>query len=145
MVGPSAVGPNSVTGGLARRGVEAVKGLAGLAAPPEGPTETAIGLAGGGPIGLALYRTGKGMVGAEQTAAQQAKEQLGKGQYGRAAVTGLSMLDPLAIGPVTNINKLEAEGRPQEAKGAGLFDALSLLVGRKVGKEPTPAKTLNKL
>lgn len=144
MVGGSVTGPNSIVGGFARQGAAAVKGLVMLGAPPEGAGETAVVLAGG-PGALPVYRAGKGLVEAEKTAAGQVKEQAGKGQYVRAGVTGLSMLDPLATGPVTNINKLESEGKGKEATGAGLFDIFSLLLGKRTGKEPTSAKTVNKL
>jgi hypothetical protein len=46
---------------------------------------------------------------------------------------------------VTDINKLEDEGKYREALGAGTFDALSLLVGGRTGREPSPTKAINKL
>lgn len=52
----------------------------------------------------------------------------------RAGVTGASALNPLASGSVTNINRLEDEGKPKEALGAGATDIAAILAGPKIAK-----------
>lgn len=149
---------NSVVGGAFRRGVETVKGIYHtIADKPRGPEEEilkAMGLLGQPDV--IARRILKGWYETEKQAAKQTKEQFKSAQavqgdplaktlrYGQAATTGLSMLDPFATGSVVNVNQKEAEGRNKEAIGAGAFDLLTLLVGRKTG-EPNAATSVNRL
>lgn len=145
--------PDTIFGGMLRRGKETIKGIAGLVGPPT-DEETAKEQ-----VPLPLHRLGRGIAASEKEAAGQVKEQFkgaveaGKagdpvaaGLRGAQAVTtGLSMANPFAIGPVTNINKLSGQKRYREALGQGAFDAITLLAGKKVGEEATPVKSTNKL
>jgi hypothetical protein len=150
-IGPSVVGPDSFAGGLIRRGVAAVQGLGQTFGPPREDENAFTSIPG--------VRIARGLYEGIKTAGAQAMEQ-GKGALeaakvgaypeaalrgAQAVTTGISALDPLATGSVTNINKLESEGRNREALGAGTFDALTMLAGRKLGKEPASKTTLNKL
>jgi len=153
MVGESIEQPDSFLGGLKRRAVSTFKGMAGLVGPPT-EEETAKGQ-----VPLPLHRLGRGIKESEKEAAGQVKEQLAgaktaykagditaAGLRGLQALnTGLSMLDPFALGAVTNINRISGEKRYKEALGQGAFDAITLLAGKKTGEEVTPTKATNKL
>jgi hypothetical protein len=147
---------NSVIGGGARRLGEAISGLYHTVVDPPGTQFEKDVARGGGQPAVAVVRAGKGIVEGEKTAFKQSVEQnrraeadtslIGKGLgMARSAVTAASMADPFATGPVTNINKLEDEGRNREAIGAGTFDALSLLAGGRTGRTPSTEATVNKL
>lgn len=75
----------------------------------------------------------EGQAGAETEAAHQIGEEVHNGEIARPIVTGLSMLDPFATGSVTNVNRLEDEGRNREAIGQGGFDIGTLAAGSKPG------------
>jgi hypothetical protein len=148
--------PNTVIGGMLRRGRDVVKGAyQTVTAPPTGADETAASAVA--PGALPVYRVGKGIVQGEKQAAGQVGQQLKaaaatKGDpvqkglaYARAGVTAASMADPFATGAVTNVNQLSDEGRYKEALGQGAFDALSLIAGGRSGREVSPETRLNKL
>jgi hypothetical protein len=155
--------PDSAIGAFFRRGRDIAKSAYHTVADPPTDAENAESKEMGGSelgnrISLPIRRIAKGAYEGEKQAAGQAKEQFKSAQsippgnpvenvlaYSRAGVTAASMADPLATGPVTNINTLEKEGRSKEAIGAGAFDALSLLVGGRMGREVSPATKLNKL
>lgn len=156
MIGPSVNDPNApdtIVGGAFRRGKEAIKGMVGLVGPPTDEEMQK------GQVPLPLHRLGRGIASAEKEAAGQVGEQfkgavsaakagdpVAAGLRGAQAVTtGLSMANPFAIGPVTNINRLSGQKRYREALGQGAFDAITLLAGKKTGEEPTPIKSTNKL
>src|SRR5580692_11363376 len=141
--------PDSVVGGALRRGKQELTGLVDTFGPQrEG--ENAI-------TSIPAYRMGKGLVEGEKEAASQTKKQFKEagevkgdpvikaGKYARAGVTGLSMLDPFATGSVTNVNRLQDQGRYKEAIGAGAFDVLTLLAGKLTGGEKTTASKVDKL
>lgn len=147
---------NSILGGAGRRLSETVKGVYHTVVDsPRNQFETDV-QRGGGPPAVALTRVGEGIVAGEKEAASQVKKQfktakeskdpVAKGlDYARAGVTAASMLDPLATGSVTNVNKLEDENRNREAIGAGGFDALTLLIGGRTGRTPSGKTVTNKL
>lgn len=151
MLDPNATVPNSVLGGFVRRGVANVKGAVQTFGPQQ-PDESALTSIPGVRIAKGLYQGAKQAYGQAQGQYGQAIEAAKAGdipgaalRYGQAAVTGLSIADPFATGPVTNINQLESEGRSKEALGQGAFDALTLYAGKKMGAKPSPTKTINKL
>jgi len=77
-----------------------------------------------------------GLAKAEGQAGSELGSQIKAGEGGRAAVTGLSMLDPLAVGSVSNVNDLQNQGRRGEAIGQGGADVGALAA-------PFVAKGLN--
>ena len=133
----------------ASRAVESGKGLARTFTAP--PSTTAEKLAG---PALPVMRMGEGLIGAEHEAGKQVGEQLkqsyqdfkagdivgGPAHAARAAVTTASMLDPFATGTVTDVNRLEDQGRNREAIGDAAFDTLTMLVGGKDKAELTTQK-----
>jgi hypothetical protein len=154
--------PNTVVGGALRRARDVAKSIyqtvAGSPTPEEqqhGALTDRAGAALQRPA-LVAQRVGKGLVEGEKQAFGQVREQakaagtihgdpIQKGlAYTRAGVTAASMADPLATGSVTNVNKLEDQGRNPEAIGQGVFDALTLLAGKKAGSAPSEAKTLSR-
>jgi hypothetical protein len=66
-------------------------------------------------------------------------------EFGRAAVTGASLLDPFATSSVVDANRAADEGRLKEAIGAGAFDVLNLWAGSKIGHTPNTAQKISKL
>ncbi len=153
---------DSSVGAFFRRGRDIIKGAYHTVADPPTAEENAESKDMGGSelgnrVALPFRRVMKGAYETEKQAAGQVKEQykaardtkgdtMQKGlAYARAGVTAASMADPFATGAVTNVNKLQDEGRSKEAIGEGAFDALSLLVGGKTGREVSPATRLNKL
>ncbi len=151
MIAPPLSQDDSVLGGALRRGKETIRGVVGLfGAPTEEETAK-------GQTPQPLHRLARGLAGAEKEAAGQVKEQakgavsaykagdpIAAGLRGlQTATTGLSMLDPFAIGAVTNVNKLSGQKRYKEALGQGAFDAITLLAGKKM--ELTPEGRVNKL
>lgn len=136
-----------------------------VAKPPEGAAENISMIAGpAGPIATRLIR---GQVQAEKQLAPQLSEQIKAAQAShsgqkpvtaedifsnpvsaannagptledlRAANTALAMANPFASGSVANINQLHDEGKPQQALGEGITDALALGSGL-----PGPAKAI---
>lgn len=77
----------------------------------------------------AHYEPLEGTAGAMVKSGQQAVGQAQQGQYGRAAVSGLSAVDPFAAGPVSQINELEQQGRGKEAAQRGILNAGVLAAG----------------
>lgn len=126
----------SFFGGVGNRLKGLAEGLYDLAKPPSTGTEKALSLISG-PVGPAFLRAARGMGSNIAEAGSQAGKQLSEAQatkdpinkplaYARAGTTFLSAFNPLATGSVTDINKLENEGRSREAAGAGLTDAALL-------------------
>lgn len=149
--------PDSSVGAFFRRGRDIVKGIyKTVTDPPTGEEQKEFPTAFERPA-LVEHRLAKGVYEGEKQAAGQTAEQFKTAQgvkgdatqkglaYARAGVTAASMADPFATGPVTNVNKLSDEGRHKEALGEGAFDALSLIVGGKTGREVSPETRLNKL
>lgn len=125
-----------------------------IAQPPKGKAEISSMLLGpAGPIATRLVR---GQVDASKQAAKQAADYGAQVQYltdekgnpvtgmegepisaspedalqdARSKVSLLSAMNPLAAAPVSNVNRLENEGKPKEALGEGLADALTLGAG----------------
>ena len=135
-----------------QRAIDTGKGIASMFAPPSTPTEKAVSIAF--PPTLPVMRMGEGLAGAEATAGKQVGQQAkrayqdfkggdimgGMGQAARAGVTAASMIDPFATGTVTDVNRLEDQGRNREAIGDAAFDTLTLLIGGNWSKgwEPNP-------
>jgi hypothetical protein len=136
--------PNSVIGGAVRRMVGASRGIMETIGKPltpeEVPNPRARNIIQGTGIGPGLLRAGRGLLNTEKEAAGQARKYESTGQRGRAAITAMSMANPLATGSVVDINKMEDEGRQREALGAGAFDVLSLWLGKKIGEEGITGK-----
>src|SRR5262249_30956456 len=63
----------------------------------------------------------------------------------QAATSFASLAHPVLTSTIGNINELEAQGRNREAIGGTVFDALAMLAGSRIGREPSPTKQLNKL
>lgn len=127
-IGSMRQAPDSVLGGAGRRIAENVKGVGDLV-KSKNPVKD----------------IGQGIVSSEKEAAGQAKSYFHQAKdvndpvvkallYLRSGTTAASMLLPMLATPsVTNINKLEDEGRSKEAVGAGLTDAALLGLGTKKG------------
>lgn len=132
----------SVAGGFVDRAVGTMKGIKGLFAPATEDTTSA-------DIGKGMIETYK--EGGRQTAEQfrQAARNPDPGtraiQGLRGAVTGMSLLDPFATGSVVDVNRMQDEGRINEALGAGAFDVLTLAAGSAMGRKPSTGKTISKL
>lgn len=141
--GDSTPKPDSFLGGMGRRAIDAVKGLAALNPAPVTSQETIaqhpMQAAMDAVPGLStVAKFVQGQYQGSKEALHQAVDQLheawtSKGdvatkalQYARAGTTGLSALDPFATGSVTNVNKLSDQGRMGEAAGQGTADALML-------------------
>src|SRR5579884_3413666 len=124
---------SSIVGGVGQRIWDTVKSLGSLVAPPQTSGEWAESILGMGPVGVAAHRLVKGFGQAERQAAQQVSQQWKAGDTAQSAITALSMLDPLAVGSVTNVNSLNQQGKYNEAIGQGGFDAASLASGTKLG------------
>lgn len=141
----TSVGDDSILGGMAKEFYEGTAGAAtGLAktifTPPHTKLEQTLFP---NPGALAAYRILRGMGKSEADAAAMTKQIMGRvpadlrggdvagaaSDIGRGAVQGASMLDPFATAPVTNVNRLEEEGRNREAIGEGSMDALLLGLG----------------
>lgn len=134
--------PNSIIGGGFRRALSLLEGTKNLTAPPNVtsiPTVNAGIGAALGPI-LPAYRMAKGVVESGREGLNQARQEyqeaaqvhdpLTRFLMGMRAVnTGIGSINPLTSGTVTNINKLEDEGRSREAIGQGGLDAALLLLG----------------
>ena len=125
-----------------------------VAQPPEGAIENIASTAG--PLGLAATRMVRGQFQAEKQLAPQLSTQVKAAQAShaaqppvtaqdlfsnpvsaannagptledlRAANTALAMVNPLASASVANVNQLHDEGKPQQAAGEGIVDALAL-------------------
>jgi hypothetical protein len=134
-----------VLSGFVNRVVGTAKGIKSMVMPSEAEDVEAQKSHLPSQIG-ATYREG----------ARQSKEQFQQGlaaakegnvessvrEFGRAAVTGASLLDPFATGSVVDINRAADEGRLRESIGAGAFDVLTLWAGKNVGSAPNK---INKL
>ena len=161
---------SSTVSGAFKRGRDVIRGMVQTVVAPPTAEEQKRGALTDDTAGeilqrpaLVAGRVGRGFVEGEKQAAGQVKEQVKaahdtKGDpvqkalaYARAGTTAASMADPFATGSVTNINKLEDEGKNREAIGAGTFDALTMLIGSRIGREPTigtieePGMVVNKL
>jgi hypothetical protein len=136
---------SSILGGMARRLGQTVSGAYhAVVDPATTPAEKTADfvLPSAGKVAV---RAAKGFADTEATAGKQMVDQTKKGQFARAAVTGASMFDPFATGTVTDINRMEDEGKNREAIGAGLVDGLSLLLGQRLTEGPTARQQLARL
>ncbi len=121
---------NSFFGGFGRRAWDTAKGMAGFSNIL--PNELSVKGIVEAPMwtgGIPLLRSNAGYASSAKTAMGQAVDQFRRGETARGIVTGASVLDPLATGPVANINRLQDEGRGAEAAGQGTFDAATMLPG----------------
>jgi hypothetical protein len=159
--------PNSVIGGAARRVGDIVSGTAStFGSPAQTPGEQ---VAEDIPVpgALPIYRMGKGAVDAARQGFQQAGEQWRGANavtsdpmtrhlmQARAITTGMGAANPLTAGTVTNLNRLEDQGRGREASGQAIPDIIALLAGRKAPEAaervtrpnvpPTPYETAKNL
>jgi hypothetical protein len=147
---------DTVIGGALRRGKNTIEGIyQTVAAPPTEEERKEFPTAFERPA-LIEHRVAKGVVEGEKEAGRQTAGQFKQALQARdpvntplgiarSGVTALSMLDPFATGSVTNVNKLEDQGRNREAIGQGAFDVLTMLAGGKTGRGPSEAKSLNRV
>lgn len=122
---------------------DVVKGAAGLLAPPSTRGE-ALANAISPVSGPAIYRQAKGYLQSLQEGVSQAKKYQSQTKSGdtltdflnyvRSGTTLAGAVNPLSSGSVTQANRLFDAGRPNEATGRGLTDALLMLLGGKHGE-----------
>lgn len=139
--------PNSFWGGMGRRAVGAVQGLEATFNPVAKGTGEAVAQSVGGPGGLALYRTGRGIAEGYKQKATELASDLANKNYGKAALHGAQIAVP-AIGPASPTGSLidtAAEGRYREALGGAAFDAITTWLGMKMGRTPTGQQQLARL
>jgi hypothetical protein len=141
--------PDSVLGGFGRRAVQTAKGVYHTFADPPQSTDEKVVSATGMPLpayrmlkgaGKSEVEAGKQTVKQSQDAARDARAGDFKGTAGdvaRATTTAVSMADPFATGTVTDVNRLQDEGRTREAIGTAAFDGLTLLMGSRIGRAPS--------
>lgn len=86
------------------------------------------------PGGQYISRLVGGQASAEKEAFGQAKNQFKSGNNLQGIITAASMVDPFATGPVTNVNRLNEQGKGDQATGEGLTDAIMLGMGSKPGR-----------
>jgi hypothetical protein len=139
---PEPTPDKSVPMAFVDRAIDTAKGIKGLFAPAtEDTTSTDIG---------------KGMIETYKEGGRQTAEQFRKAarnpdpqsrflQGLRGATTGMSLLDPFATGNVADINRMDDEGRINEALGAGAFDILMLTAGGLMGRKPSAGRSISKL
>src|SRR5579884_240944 len=129
--------PDSLIGGLYRRGVDTLRGLGNLAAPPQSGSEW--GEAAVSPLLVPLVRMARGYVQSVPAGLKQARQYASEAHrlpsgntemkaldYARSGLTALGALNPLTSGTVEDVNRLSDEGRMGEAAGQGFFDAAML-------------------
>jgi hypothetical protein len=147
-VSPKAEAPNSVIGGLLRRGADTARGIGGLVAPPNTTAEKAASFISPGAV--PIMRAISGMADSIPKGLHQAGQYLHEANtvpsgnpllktlgYARAGTTALGALNPLTSGSTENINRLADTGRLKEATGQGLTDAALLgapAIAGKVGQ-----------
>jgi hypothetical protein len=136
--------PDSIVGGFVRRGVSSVKGMV---SPPQGTAEEiASGVAG--PGGLFAERLGRGAYESFKAKSQAASKDIAKGDYAKA---GLHLLETDPTSPIGPLSPAQSQAdlleqhRYREAIGSGLFDALTVLVGSKLIRGPSPEAAAGKL
>ena len=141
-------GPDSFLGGFGRRALDTAKGMISTLNPVTSGTGEEIASAVGGPGGLALYRTGKGIAQGYQQKAADLAQNVAGGNYGKAALNVAQLAPGSPIGPASPTGSLvdtAAEGRYREALGGGAFDALTMLLGAKMGKAPSTRSRVGSL
>ncbi len=131
--------PNSVLGGVLRRGGDILSGIGSTFFGPPQPDENILTATPIARMARGAYQSGKQALG---QATQQAKDAYNlppgtpvtKGlEYLRALTTGVSAFDPLASGTVANLNQLQDQGRTSEAVGQAIPDLAMLGLGTKQG------------
>lgn len=143
--------PDSILGGILRRGMSTVSGVAQTFDPRQAFSALASGDIPSAIANTPIYRMAHGIVQSEQQAVPQVKQQFADAanpkydvptralRGAQGVVTAASMADPFATSSVVNINNLASQGRTSDATGQGLTDAAML--GATVGVP----KTINAL
>lgn len=132
---------DSAIGGFINRLGTLAKGAASTFNPIPAAQSLAHGDIAGAIANTPAYRMAHGLNVAETQLGQQAKQQFQTRQYARGIVSAASMLDPLATGPVANINQLKDQGQSSTAAGAGTADILALAPGYRGSFAPPELNT----
>jgi hypothetical protein len=148
IVGPkgSLAPRSSVASGFRESARNFAQGIGSLLAPPESAEQT-YPEAVAKRLGTGLYQGAKGALA---KGAQQRQEGLdivdqypyeGRLRMARGGVTALSAFNPLATGPVSEINQIMDSSDPHKtarATGSGIFNIMTLLVPEAVEKLGVP-------